>query len=229
MGFRDRVTRALTGDRSDGEPGGFTPLGAGARPTQQAEAEDMSLTDPERPEQFGRATGRESRDRRPPESRAWDPPSPVTHEGAQPDLDTTAWRGPASTDTVVSEPPQRAHQDDPAVTPELLPRREDDVSSAGREGLVQVCIDVSEQVDSRMLRDELIDALNQAGVFQYDPQGERFDPARHHSVGRMSTDNPDQDGLIAATQKVGWLDNGARSRFPDVVVWRLDNQGQGAR
>jgi len=91
-----------------------------------------------------------------------------------------------------------------------------------RLALIEVCIEVSEQLDSLMLRERLEDALADVGVEPYEPDGERFDPALHDAVGRRPTGDPALDGLVADRQRPGYRDGLTDLRLPQVLVCRHD-------
>lgn len=116
------------------------------------------------------------------------------------------------------EKPPREEVDDQASSHSTEP-----LAVRQRAQLIEVCIEVSEQVDSRMLREQLSDALSEVGVVPYDPSGERFDPKHHESVGRLSTDDPELDGLVGAVQRPGYREGTVTVRFPEVLVWRHEH------
>jgi molecular chaperone GrpE (heat shock protein) len=71
-----------------------------------------------------------------------------------------------------------------------------------------------------MLREQVEDALAEVGVTAFTADGERFDPSRHEAAGVTPTDDPQRDGLVAETERYGYLDGGDLVRPARVVVWR---------
>lgn len=98
-------------------------------------------------------------------------------------------------------------------------RRSGDVERQ-RAALVRVCVEVSDVVDSDALREQLVDALADAGVTPVDvPAGEPFDSSRHHAIGQLDTTDAARHNLVARTERSGFVDRGKRLRYPDVVVF----------
>lgn len=64
-------------------------------------------------------------------------------------------------------------------------------------------------------------ALAASGVVPVDPAGERFDRARHRVQGRVDTDDPRQDWVVAKTVVAGWAHGDAVLRPAEVWVYRL--------
>lgn len=94
--------------------------------------------------------------------------------------------------------------------------------AAQRRKLVSTCIAVGDQVGSEMLQDRIADALEEVGVRPFRPDGERFDPNHHRAAGKVPAESPDQDGLIAMTQRPGYVDGDEVIRLPEVLVWRAE-------
>ena len=82
-------------------------------------------------------------------------------------------------------------------------------------------------VDSDALREQLVDALADAGVTPVDvPAGEPFDSSRHHAIGRLDTADPARHNLVARTERSGFVDRGKRLRYPDVVVFSANGRAR---
>jgi molecular chaperone GrpE len=91
-----------------------------------------------------------------------------------------------------------------------------------RSILVDVCIDVSDTVPTVSHREQLLDALERAGVKAVDvPHGEPFDPKRHRAAGRVPTTEPARASTVAETERLGFVDRGRRLRPPHVLVYEL--------
>jgi hypothetical protein len=89
-----------------------------------------------------------------------------------------------------------------------------------RSILVEACIEVSDAVPSASLREELLEALERAGVQAVEvPAGEPFDPKRHRAAGRVPTAAPERENLVAETERPGFVDRGRRLRPPSVLVY----------
>lgn len=89
-----------------------------------------------------------------------------------------------------------------------------------RSILVEACIEVSDVVPSASLREELLEALERAGVQAVDvPRGEPFDPKRHRAAGRVPTAARERENLVAETERLGFVDRGRRVRPPSVLVY----------
>jgi GrpE protein len=130
---------------------------------------------------------------------------------------------PKAADAGRERPPTAPTHAEPTVQPpgpvadQRTSRLEED-----RLTLVMACIEVADQVDSLMLRERLADALAEAGVESYEPDGERFDPEVHDAVGRRLTDDATLDGIVAGTQRPGYRDGDTDVRAAEVLVWRHD-------
>ena len=116
-------------------------------------------------------------------------------------------------------PPPDAH--DPPHAPEpppvLVP---DERARADRDRLVAACIDVLDETRSEATRERMLEALEDVGVTALQPDGEHFSPESHAAVQTLATDDPDEDGTIAATERLGFVDRGRLLRKPDVAVYR---------
>jgi hypothetical protein len=92
-----------------------------------------------------------------------------------------------------------------------------------RSVLVTACMQVSDLVASDALREQLTDALAEAGVTSIDvPVGEQFDSSRHHAVGMVKTSDKTRHNLVAKTERAGYFDRGRRLRYPDVLVFSAE-------
>ena len=92
---------------------------------------------------------------------------------------------------------------------------------AQRATLVGAAIAAIDLAQNEGLREQLTRALEQAGVRRIAPDGETFDPARHHAVDRLPTHDPAQHNTVI-TDRPGWVDGGQVLRIPDVIVYRTD-------
>jgi len=98
--------------------------------------------------------------------------------------------------------------------------RADANADRDRSILVEACIEVSDTVPSASLREELLEALERAGVQAVEvPAGEPFDPKRHRAAGRVPTSAPERENLVAETERPGFVDRGRRLRPPSVLVY----------
>lgn len=70
---------------------------------------------------------------------------------------------------------------------------------------------------------ELLAILARQAVEVIDPQGEKFDPIKHHSVGTLKTDDPAADDRIIAVLKKGYTWSGEILRPAQVKVGTLSN------
>jgi molecular chaperone GrpE len=75
---------------------------------------------------------------------------------------------------------------------------------------------------SSVLSSRLRHALERAGVDEYAPVGEHFDPDVHEAVERVPTDEPTRADLVASVQRVGYADRSQLIRVPHVVVYQLE-------
>jgi hypothetical protein len=92
-----------------------------------------------------------------------------------------------------------------------------------RLALIRACIEVSDVVPSDALREQLVDALANAGVTAVQvAAGERFDSSRHHAVGRVESHDRAAHNRVAKMERPGYVDHGRRLRYPDVLVFNAD-------
>ncbi|HEX5404021.1 MAG TPA: nucleotide exchange factor GrpE [Pseudonocardiaceae bacterium] len=92
---------------------------------------------------------------------------------------------------------------------------------ADRRTLVQLCVYALDRARSDGVAERIVRGLAGVGVAAVRPDGECFDPALHEASGTVPTDDPALAGLIAATETVGFADNGRLLRVPVVLVYRL--------
>jgi hypothetical protein len=98
-----------------------------------------------------------------------------------------------------------------------------DEAARGRSALITACIEVSDRVESAALREQLMDALADAGVTAVDvPEGDYFDPSCHRAVGRIHTPDRHCHNRVATTERTGFMDRDRRLRCPDVLVFNAD-------
>src|SRR5690348_6124561 len=90
-----------------------------------------------------------------------------------------------------------------------------------RDILVAACIDACDAVTSRAIRQRLLAALADVGVTAVDvPAGTPFDPALHRAADTLMTDEQTLAGLVAQTDRLGFIDRGRRVRWPEVLVYQ---------
>lgn len=65
-------------------------------------------------------------------------------------------------------------------------------------------------------------ALSAAGVSEFAPLGQPYDPAAHYAVGTAPAPAPASADLIAEVQRVGYLRGNDVIRAAEVVVFRLE-------
>jgi molecular chaperone GrpE len=80
-------------------------------------------------------------------------------------------------------------------------------------------VEGNELVES--IRQELMEILTRQGVTRFDSVGYPFDPRHHQAVGVVDVENPAEDGVVAATHRVGYLlqDRVLRPAEVDVGRW----------
>jgi molecular chaperone GrpE len=69
----------------------------------------------------------------------------------------------------------------------------------------------------RLVHSELIAVLERNGVRQFDPVGERFDPAEHEALSMRDQDGA-ESGLVLDVVEKGYRTNGTILRPARVVV-----------
>ena len=69
----------------------------------------------------------------------------------------------------------------------------------------------------RLVHSELIAVLERNGVQQFDPAGERFDPAEHEALSMRDQDGA-ESGLVLDVVEKGYRTNGTILRPARVVV-----------
>jgi molecular chaperone GrpE len=100
-------------------------------------------------------------------------------------------------------------------------------SAQDRSVLVAACIDVFDAIGSNALRQQLLGALAAAGVTAVDvPANTRFDPSHHKAIDLLATDEEALGGLVAETERMGFVDRGRRLRWPEVLVYQFTS-GEG--
>lgn len=94
-----------------------------------------------------------------------------------------------------------------------------------RSILVSACIEVSDTVPSASHREELLDALERAGVQAVEvAPGEPFDSKRHKAAGRVPTTERERENLVAETERPGFIDRGRHLRPPSVWVYDVAHE-----
>ena len=105
------------------------------------------------------------------------------------------------------------------------PTHADGRASADRDVLVAACMRACDGLASGALRDDVVRALAAAGVSAVDvPSHTRFDPTQHRAADTLGTEHAQLAGLVAETERLGFVDRGRRLRWPEVVVYRLDSR-----
>lgn len=96
-----------------------------------------------------------------------------------------------------------------------------------RERLVAACISAVDMAPGQGERQQLLHALAGAGVTAIEvPARTRFDPAEHKAAEAVPSPEPGLDGLVAGTERCGFLDRGRRVRWPEVIVYRGRDRGR---
>ncbi|MHB8691813.1 MAG: nucleotide exchange factor GrpE [Solirubrobacteraceae bacterium] len=88
-------------------------------------------------------------------------------------------------------------------------------------------IEAYDQIESKAVRGEMVQALADAGVTAVEiaPQTP-FDPKQHKAADTVGTNRVELDGLVASTERPGFVDRGGRRlRWPEVVVYRAHSRG----
>lgn len=99
-----------------------------------------------------------------------------------------------------------------------------EVMVTDRQALVAACIEASDAVATKALRAQLLAALAAAGVTPVEvPANSPFDPTQHKAADTIPTDSENLAGLVAETERPGFIDRGERIRWPEVVVYRLES------
>jgi hypothetical protein len=89
-----------------------------------------------------------------------------------------------------------------------------------RRQLLEACMELSDRLSNEALRQRLLAAMAGVGVEPIDPDGEVFDPERHHAIFRTPASNSSQHGRVASTERLGFADRGKIIRRPEVAVFR---------
>jgi hypothetical protein len=69
--------------------------------------------------------------------------------------------------------------------------------------------------------EQAVTALTEAGVVAIDSDGARFDRQWHNAQGRIDTDDPSRDWIVANTVRTGWVRGERILRPAQVWVYRL--------
>lgn len=119
-----------------------------------------------------------------------------------------AGRRPARIDTVLPAPTASAPP--PVMEPAL-------------DQLIRAVIDTRDLAEpSTVMALRLGAALTAAGVSEFTPLGQPYDPAAHYAVGTEPAPDPASADLIAEVQRVGYLRDNGVIRAAEVVVFRLE-------
>lgn len=89
-----------------------------------------------------------------------------------------------------------------------------------RTELIKLCLYARDRLTSEAAASKVDDGLAALGVEAVRPDGEPFDPAAHHAVATVETDDPDLHDTVAATEEAGYVDRGTVIREPGVAVYR---------
>ncbi len=100
---------------------------------------------------------------------------------------------------------------------ELLPAIESfEMAFGNKEAWEKV--DKDWRVGVEYIYGKLIGTLEQYGLKELNPIGEKFDPALHASFENVPTDNPKEDHMIVAVVQKGYTLNGKLIKPPNVKV-----------
>lgn len=89
--------------------------------------------------------------------------------------------------------------------------------------LIGAVIDTRDLAEpSTVMARRLGGALSGAGVSEFAPLGQPYDPAAHYAVGTAPAPAPASADLIAEVQRVGYLRDNEVIRAAEVVVFRLE-------
>lgn len=122
-----------------------------------------------------------------------------------------------------AEPPAPAPE--PFSAPVAVERHAGD--GAGGERLAEALIACLDLLDpGEEAAEDAAAALAAAGIVRLDPEGARFDRTRHRAQGRVPTDDPARDWVVASTVAVGWTDGERVLRPAEVWVFRLEGPGE---
>ena len=80
-------------------------------------------------------------------------------------------------------------------------------------------VDPSWRSGVEYIHTQLVQTLSGHGLTEYDPSGERFDPAVHTAVETIPTTDQQLDHHVAKVLQVGYRLNGKLIRSPRVVVY----------
>lgn len=92
-----------------------------------------------------------------------------------------------------------------------------------RRRLLEACMELSDRLSNEALRERLLSAMAGVGVEPLAPDGEVFDPERHHAIFRTPAKNSSQHGRVASTERLGFSDRGEIIRRPEVAVYREES------
>lgn len=106
----------------------------------------------------------------------------------------------------------------PVVGP--APTREEAQARSQRAALAEALMGLRDQLPSAALGDEAARALAAVGITEVRPDGQPFDPSRHHAVDQVETDDPARHNTVASTERPGYADGDRLVRQPEVVVAR---------
>lgn len=86
--------------------------------------------------------------------------------------------------------------------------------------LAVALVELLDLVPTDSLRYRVQRALSDAGIAEYQADGEVFDPERHHVVDVESTDDPALESRVAQTVRPGYADGQSVVRAADVLLYR---------
>jgi hypothetical protein len=98
--------------------------------------------------------------------------------------------------------------------------RFDAARRTGSDPLVLAAIEVRDVVPSPALAGRLGEGLAARGIDELDPAGQRFDPATQTAIATAPTEDPGQEGVVAHTDRLGYLAHGQILRHAQVTVFR---------
>ncbi|MFD2093078.1 nucleotide exchange factor GrpE [Blastococcus deserti] len=89
-----------------------------------------------------------------------------------------------------------------------------------RYRLLGALVELLDAVPTESLRYRVQRALSEAGVAEFRPDGDVFDPERHHAMDVEWTDDPRRESRVARTLRPGLADGGGVVRAAEVLVYR---------
>lgn len=96
--------------------------------------------------------------------------------------------------------------------------------TSDRDTLIEACFEALDAATSESLRKQLLAALAASGVTAVEvPARTPFDPSLHKAADTRLTKDQSLAGLVAETERPGFVDRGNRLRWPEVVVYQTES------